>query len=172
MYKMLFICFLVILNACSRQEAIERMPEYWARADMDSIAVYDFEHFKAFLEPPNDSIYILNFWATWCQPCVEELPEFVELKNRISEKAINLIFVSLDFERHLEQKLLPFLEKNELPGEKIVLKQDGMNDWIGKIQPQWDGSLPMTLIYTNTKEAVIFGQTDTDALLDILNHQF
>lgn len=172
MFKMPFICLLVILNACSKQKAIPRVPDYWVSGDKDSIAVYDFEYFNAFLKPPNDSIYILNFWATWCQPCVEELPEFVELKNRISNKSINMIFVSLDFERQLEQKLLPFLEKNELPGEIIVLKQDGMNDWIGKIHQHWEGSLPMTLIYTKEKEAVIFGQTDTESLLDILNHQF
>lgn len=141
----------LLLLACCLSCSIDREPTYTVSNDKTSVDVYSYEQFKSFLEAPNDTTYVVNFWATWCKPCVAELPYFEQLYKKYKNRNVRLILVSLDFEKGLEQKLLPFIEKNELEGEVIVLQQKGMNDWIDKIDSTWSGSLPATIIYNQEK---------------------
>ena len=145
--KLVALFLLVCCLSCS----IEREPSYTVSNDTTSVDVYSYEQFKSFLEAPNDTTYVVNFWATWCKPCVAELPYFEQLYQKYKDRNVRLILVSLDFEKELEKKLLPFIEKNELQGEVIVLQQKGMNDWIDKIDSTWSGSLPATIIYNQEK---------------------
>ena len=59
----------------------------------------------------NDTTYIVNFWATWCKPCVSELPEFEKLHQGSKGKQIKVLLVSMDFKEELDKKLKNFLEK-------------------------------------------------------------
>lgn len=132
---------------------ITRIPTEVVEKDGLKVGVYTYEAFKSYLEAENDTIYVVNFWATWCKPCVEELPYFEKLYQNYKGKNVRLILVSLDFEKQIDTKLIPFMQKNELRGEVIVLKQKGMNDWIDKIDPSWSGALPATIIYDKNKRA-------------------
>lgn len=140
--------------------AITRTPNKVVTNENSSIGVYSYDNFKAFLEADNDTTYVVNFWATWCKPCVAELPYFQELYQNYKDQKVKLILVSLDFEKQLETKLLPFIEKNQLKGEVIVLQQKGMNDWIDKIDPKWSGALPATIIYNGKKNKRQFYEQD------------
>lgn len=115
------------------------------------VPVYTYQDFKAFLERTDDKIYVVNFWATWCKPCVEELPYFEQLYQQYKDQNVHLLLVSLDFEKQIEKKLIPFMDKHQLQGEVIVLQQKGMNNWIDKIEPTWSGALPATIIYHKDK---------------------
>ncbi|MCP4439875.1 MAG: TlpA family protein disulfide reductase [Aureispira sp.] len=115
------------------------------------VGVYSFEEFKPFLKAPNDSIYVLNFWATWCGPCVKELPYFEKLQANYKDKGVRVILVSLDFLKQLEDKLVPFMQKKQLKSEVIVLDQKGGTDWMSEIEESWEGALPATIIYKGNK---------------------
>lgn len=134
-------------------KGIERQPEKLIGQGEQQVAVYRYEQFKKFLEAENDTTYVVNFWATWCKPCVEELPYFETLYANYKEQNVRLILVSLDFEKQLETKLLPFIKKHQLQGEVLVLSQKGMSNWIDKIDPSWSGALPATIIYNKDKHA-------------------
>jgi thiol-disulfide isomerase/thioredoxin len=133
-------------------QALERQPEQWLSANGQSIGYYSYEQFEKLLQGNNDTTYIVNFWATWCAPCVKELPHFQKLYKKYKDKKVHLMLVSLDFEKQLERKLYPFLDKHQLEGEVLLLSQKGMNDWIGEINRDWEGSLPATLIYKGGKQ--------------------
>ncbi|MBL4650406.1 MAG: TlpA family protein disulfide reductase [Aureispira sp.] len=132
---------------------ILRTPDEVVQKDGITVNLYSYDVFKRYLEAKNDTIYVVNFWATWCKPCVEELPSFEALYQNYKDKKVRLILVSLDFEKEIESKLIPFMDKHKLKGEVLVLKQKGMNNWIDKIDPSWSGALPATIIYNKDKRA-------------------
>jgi thiol-disulfide isomerase/thioredoxin len=144
--------------------SILRAPDEVIKEDGLTVGLYTYERFKNYLEAENDTIYVVNFWATWCKPCVEELPSFEELYQNYKNKKVRLILVSLDFEKQIESKLIPFMDKHKLKGEVLVLKQKGMNNWIDKIDPSWSGALPATIIYNKNKRAFFEQSFDYEEL--------
>ncbi len=108
----------------------------------------DMEHL---LHQKNDTTYIVNFWATWCGPCVKELPYIEQLHEAYPEGKISVILVSLDFPKQIESKLLPFIEKNKLKSKVVVLTDGAYNSWIDKVHTDWDGAIPVTLVYNAEK---------------------
>ncbi|MFK8043919.1 MAG: TlpA disulfide reductase family protein [Crocinitomicaceae bacterium] len=114
-----------------------------------NITVIDeFDDFKSqYLEnKTNDTIHVFNFWATWCKPCVQELPFFDSLKFYNGKSPIKLVLVSLDFENQIKTVLEPFVEKNNITAEVVVLTDGKVNDWIDKVNPLWSGAIPATLV--------------------------
>lgn len=90
-----------------------------------------------------DTTYIINFWATWCKPCVAELPSFDSL-SKISK--VKILLVSLDFREDLEKKVNPFLKSHNIKMECVLLDEINGNDFINKIDNSWTGGIPATLI--------------------------
>ena len=93
----------------------------------------------------NDTTYVLNFWATWCKPCIEELPYFLQLEKELINHPVKFIFVSLDDSEHLNSRVLPFIKKHEMKNV-VILEDKDPNEWIPKIHNSWTGSIPATLI--------------------------
>ncbi|HON18802.1 MAG TPA: TlpA disulfide reductase family protein [Salinivirgaceae bacterium] len=116
-----------------------------------TVKVYNFRQLEKKIYPSADSIYVINFWATWCSPCVKELPEFIKAEQQLYQDKIRFIYVSLDFEEHIQTRLIPFLERMNFKSEVVVLKQDDADQWIPKIDKSWSGSLPATLFISRKK---------------------
>ena len=105
------------------------------------------------MEEPNE-IHVINFWATWCKPCVKELPQFVALATDHPEISISL--VSLDFVEDLEKKVLPFLEKKNIDLRVLLMDEVDYNLWIDLVDPSWSGAIPATLIIESKTGRRIF----------------
>jgi thiol-disulfide isomerase/thioredoxin len=90
-----------------------------------------------------DTTYVINFWATWCKPCVAELPSFDSL-SKISN--VKILLVSLDFKEDIQKKVNPFLVKNNIKMECVILDEINGNDFIDKVDKSWSGAIPATLI--------------------------
>ena len=119
--------------------------------DGKSIYIYDFDGLEPLLHKDDNVTYVVNFWATWCKPCVEELPGFETLNEKYKESNIKVILVSLDFPRMYESRLLPFIKKEKLQSEVVVLDDPKQNKWIPKVSEEWSGAIPATLIYNKEK---------------------
>lgn len=115
------------------------------------VPVYTFSEFEPYLHRKNDTTYVINFWATWCKPCVQELPYFDELQASFADKKIKVILVSLDFAEKKETALLPFLDKRKIKSDVVLLDDPDANAWIGKVDSTWSGAIPATLIYNSKK---------------------
>ncbi|SFD58577.1 Thiol-disulfide isomerase or thioredoxin [Algibacter lectus] len=114
-----------------------------------NLEVYDFEGLKPFLNKEDGKIHVINFWATWCAPCVKELPYFEKLKSEYGNKNVDFTLVSLDFPHMYDSKLKPFVLKQQLKSKVIALDDVDSNSWIPQIDESWSGSLPATIIYKN-----------------------
>ena len=115
------------------------------------IPVYSFEQFKPILHFDNDTVYVINFWATWCRPCVEELPYFEQLNEEYSSEKVKVILVSLDFADELKTRVMPFLERREIKSKVVLLDESDPNEFIDKVNTQWSGAIPATLVYKGEK---------------------
>jgi thiol-disulfide isomerase/thioredoxin len=129
--------------------------------------IVKFEDVAKMMSAKNDTTYIVNFFATWCQPCVKEFPAFQRFSTRHANQKMRLIFVSLDFEKDFMKRLLPFLKKHRVKNETVLLDEPNYNAWIDNVDSSWDGSLPATLVINNGKHVrQIFAREFTYATLE------
>lgn len=92
------------------------------------------------------TVLVINFWATWCRPCVEELPCFEELHQKYANTNFEVLLVSLDFKSKLENQFVPFLANKKLKSEVILLADQDADSWIPKMHPSWEGAIPTTVL--------------------------
>ena len=108
------------------------------------------------LNKPDDKLYVLNFWASWCGPCVEELPYFEKIAGTVDTTKVEFLFISLDFPSQVENKLKPFLKKNNINIKVAVMMDLDYNTWVHKVDPDWQGNLPATLFFNNNRKIKVF----------------
>jgi thiol-disulfide isomerase/thioredoxin len=112
------------------------------------VAVFDnYTKLENAVLSDKNTTYVVNFWATWCGPCVKELPYFEKLNTE--NKNIKVVLVSLDFKNQFESKLLPFLKKKSIKSEVVLLTDKDYNTWLPTVDKNWSGSIPATLIIKN-----------------------
>ncbi|WP_299110192.1 TlpA disulfide reductase family protein [uncultured Tenacibaculum sp.] len=143
MKNILFLGVLLVFLSCGKKETKETKIT-------EGFATYNYESLKPLLEKNDGKTYIINFWATWCKPCVKELPAFEKLNLELEEENIEVVLVSLDFD---QTALKLFVEKEKLQSKVVLLDDPDQNSWIPKISEKWTGSIPATLIYTKDKRA-------------------
>jgi len=98
---------------------------------------------------PSEKVQVINFWATWCAPCVKEIPLFEKLNQ--DNKRVDVTLVSMDYDLDPNpEKVYRFITKKKLQSKVVILAEQNPNDWIDKIDKNWSGALPATLI-VNTK---------------------
>jgi thiol-disulfide isomerase/thioredoxin len=99
----------------------------------------------------NDTTYVINFWATWCKPCVKELPYFERVNREEGGNKVKVVLVSLDFKRNLDTHLKSFLNKNKIASTVVLLDEPDYNSWINDVSPDWSGAIPATVFINGSK---------------------
>ena len=110
-----------------------------------AVKVVKFDALEHLMNRKGEKIEVINFWATWCKPCIKELPFFQELQNNLSDR-VNVTLISLDFVDVLDTKVIPFVERKKLTPDVLLLDEIDYNSWIDKVDPSWSGAIPATLI--------------------------
>lgn len=105
---------------------------------------------------------VINFWATWCKPCIQELPSFDSLAKQMPE--LKVLLICLDFKEDLNTKVEPFIEKHKILSEVILLDEVNGNDFINKISPDWTGAIPGTLFVSDKEKFFIEKKMDLKEL--------
>jgi thiol-disulfide isomerase/thioredoxin len=134
-----------------------------------AIEIYSFRDLEPLLRKDNDTTYVIHFWATWCVPCLKELPEFNKFAEKHSRNKIKILLVSLDFPKQIDSKLIPFIEKHNITSEVIVLDDPNQNYWIDKVSPDWSGAIPATLVYKNQFKKFYEKSLTYEELVSIIN---
>ena len=117
-----------------------------------SIRIIRFEALQKLYEQPTDTVYVVNFWATWCRPCVAELPNFELLHRNNQYKKVKVLLVSMDFAKDLLSKVQPFVKKKQLKSTVLLLNESDTNRFIDRVEPTWSGALPATLMVNNARQ--------------------
>lgn len=112
-----------------------------------------------------DSTYVVNFWATWCAPCIKELPHFEKLKAEYKSDKLAVLLVSLDFKSKLTSNVIPFVKRKNLKNEVFLLNESSPQEFIDRIDPSWSGSIPATLFIKNDKRKFVESEFTYEQLL-------
>ena len=157
-------------EALTNQPYTEGKPTQVIQHDGMEVGIYDFENFKPFLQQDNDSIYIVNFWATWCKPCIKELPEIEQIGREYKNKKLKVVLASLDFPDQITSQLVPFAKKKNLQSRILVLDEADPNAWIPQVDSTWSGAVPATLVYSGNKRVFHNGAVTYEELKKSIDH--
>jgi thiol-disulfide isomerase/thioredoxin len=108
------------------------------------------------LTQKSDTTYIVNFWATWCKPCIAELPSFEQVEQNYKGQNVRVLLISMDFAKELKTRVIPFVNQRKIKSRVWLLNEPDANSWIDKINSEWSGAIPATLIVNNHKNKKVF----------------
>jgi thiol-disulfide isomerase/thioredoxin len=174
--KQILPLFILLLISCKTDKKTEtaQTDEVVVENSINNdiqLDILDYNGLEPYLNQTDDKTYVVNFWATWCAPCIKELPHFEELNKNYKNKNVEVILVSLDFPGQYEKKLKPFIKAHNLQSKILVLDDVDQNTWIPKINEHWDGAIPVTIIYHKDKRK-FYDRTFTYAELETELKQF
>ncbi|MDN4166784.1 TlpA disulfide reductase family protein [Cytophagales bacterium LB-30] len=133
----------------------------------EAVTIVKFEDLHKELSAQSDSATVINFWATWCKPCVKELPYFEEYHRAHPE--VRMLLVSLDFSEEVE-KVNTFLAKKKITIPVVLLDETDYNSFIDKIEPTWSGAIPAT-IFLRGKKRIFVEHELVEGEIDLLIQQ-
>ena len=96
-----------------------------------------------------DTVFVVNFWATWCVPCLEELPHFEKLSKQLKNKKLKVLLISMDSKSKLKSTVTEFVRRSRIKNEVFLLDENDQQIYINRIDTTWSGALPATLMLRN-----------------------
>lgn len=129
------------------------------------------EELEIMLNQNDDKLHIINFWATWCSPCVTELPYFEKALSEFPADKVNFHFISLDFKSSVETTLIPFLKDRKMTPYVVLMTDTNYDKWIRKVDESWKGNIPASLFYKKSEDFRLFhpGVIEYEELVEIIN---
>jgi thiol-disulfide isomerase/thioredoxin len=115
----------------------------------------------------SDTIFVVNFWATWCVPCVQELPNFEKLSIEHVNEKLKVLLISVDFKSQLKSAVIPFVKKNGIRNEVFLLNEPDPQVYINRIDSSWSGAIPATAILKDQKHVFFEKEFTYEELLTV-----
>src|SRR5690606_25252267 len=107
------------------------------------VEVIKYPALQALIESKAAEIHVINFWATWCGPCIKELPRFEQLHLK-NTTGLKVTLISMDFADQVD-RVNRFLQRRKMTTPALLLDEINGNAWIDKVEPAWSGAIPATL---------------------------
>lgn len=117
----------------------------------------------------SDTTYIVNFWATWCKPCMEELQAIDSVGMENKSGKIKLVFVNLDF-RDKKNQVNSALKRKGIQSSCVLLDEVNGNVYINQISPDWSGSIPATLLKKGVRQVLLDKKLSSEQLRTALKN--
>lgn len=107
------------------------------------------------IQSKSEHIKVINFWATWCAPCIKELPLFEKLGQERPDVKVTLVSMDMDLDPNPE-KVYKFVDRKKIQSQVLILDEQNPNAWIDKIEKSWSGAIPATILINGKTGKRIF----------------
>ena len=134
----IFVCFVLYFKGFSQQ-----------------VKMLDRHQLDSMLSKSNDTAYVYNFFASWCAPCIKEIPALIQFAEYNKSKKVKLCLISLDFKKDIDRALLPIIDSFKINEYVYWMNESNPNSWINSVDKKWSGSIPATLIVHHQKKKLI-----------------
>lgn len=106
----------------------------------------DATQFRAVLDEHRGEVVLVNFWATWCRPCLKEIPDLMALEKKHREQGLRLVAVSLDEPEDIDRVVMPFLTKWFPDFHTFIRLTPDMDAMVSVLDPAWNELLPTSYV--------------------------
>ena len=130
-----------------------------------SLAPLDEAGVKKVIAGSKGKVLVLNFWATWCVPCREEMPALVSMEKRLAPKGMKLVTVSAD-EPEAAAEAAKFITSKGIPQPAYIKNAKNDEAFINSMDPKWSGAVPALFLFDKTGKKVrsFIGEADLKAV--------
>jgi peroxiredoxin len=141
-----------------------------AKSVEPKIAMLKPVDFNKYKDTAKGKVLVVNFWATWCGPCVAEFPELVAIDAKYRDRGVKLAGISVDEVADIKGKVIPFIKEQKAAFDILVQDSDDPEEMINLIDKNWQGTLPTTFVFD--KQGAItytrYGILDRELLLEAI----
>ena len=130
-----------------------------------NVKLINIDQLNERIKTGKDSTYVVNFWATWCAPCIKELPYLEKLQAEYKSEKLVVLLISVDFKSKLSSAVIPFVKRKNLKNEVLLLNESSPQEYIDRIDPSWSGSIPATLFIKGDKRKFVESEFTYEQLL-------
>jgi thiol-disulfide isomerase/thioredoxin len=113
-----------------------------------------FDQLTTYVGQQQGKPLLVNFWATWCEPCVEELPDLIELYHAHHKEGLEMVGFSVDFPEQTDTVVKTFIKAHNIPYPVYVANPDDQDVLINHFSKKWSGAVPATFLYDKTGRLV------------------
>lgn len=132
-------------------------------SNSQSIPKWKIEDVVRSYSAKNDTVYVVNFWATFCKPCIEEIPDFIRIVNKYKDQKVKLLLVSLDLPSFYPAKIAAFAKKNKYNTNIVWLNETNADHFCPMIDKKWSGAIPATIIVNSRTGFRFFAEDQVSA---------
>ncbi|MEM6769902.1 MAG: TlpA disulfide reductase family protein [Bacteroidota bacterium] len=125
-----------------------------------------FDEIEPLFNQRDGRTYVVNFWATWCRPCIKEIPLFEQLSAETNDKDLQVIMVNLDKVGDIRGKVKDFVNDRPLQLPVVAFTDNYFQGWLYRVDPSWTGAIPVTVFYRDGKRHFNKGQISSYAELE------
>ena len=116
-------------------------------AAVASVQVIDPQGLKGLLKRENARPLLINFWATWCDPCRDEFPDLVKIDTQYRDKGLDFVAISLDDLTEIKTGVPAFLREMSATMPAYLLNASDPDTAVSAVDPEWHGALPATFLF-------------------------
>jgi thiol-disulfide isomerase/thioredoxin len=137
-----------------------------AEIDEPKIALLKPADFNKFKDSAKGKVLVVNFWATWCGPCVAEFPELIAIDKKYRDRGVKFVGISADEVADIQTKVIPFIKEQKPLFDILVQDTEDLEEMMAQIDKEWQGALPTTFIFNKEglKAYTKYGVIDRDEL--------